>query len=76
MMEQEEMIKDMKGRIATLEHDNKELKGALEKHEESSANEIKKVEAKIAKTNKSLDNLEATSKKEFKKINTARSQLT
>ena len=68
LLEDKETIKGMQSKIESLEHENKELKNSLEKHEKTSSKEISNVVATIAKTVKALGQLEATCRKEFKNL--------
>jgi hypothetical protein len=68
MMEYEETMRGMRSKILSLEHESRELRNYVEKYQKTSTKEVSNVEAKVAKTTKALAQLEATCKKQFKKI--------
>jgi hypothetical protein len=68
MMEYEETMRGMRSKILSSEHESRELRNCVEKYQKTSTKEVSNVEAKVAKTTKALAQLEATCKKQFKKI--------
>jgi len=68
MMEYQKVIKNMNGKISTLEDDSMSLKHLFATHKTQTDNQHKEVTNKLTSLSKKVNNMESSSRKEFQKI--------
>eukprot|EP00977_Amphora_coffeiformis_P019499 scaffold7303_cov153-Amphora_coffeaeformis.AAC.10 len=68
MMEQQNVIRDLNGKVISLQEENLQLKRTLTADREASEKESKNFQTKVTELVKKVSNLENASRKEFKRI--------